>query len=146
MYFENVKNLEELKKEYKKLAMKNHPDRGGSVEKMVEINTEYDKAFQKITNNTEEKIENNFKNIINKIINYDINIEIIGTWIWLTGNTKKYKEEFKKLNFKWARKKEAWYYHEEEYNGRRYSKNNSLSDIRIKYGSVTIDNKKKVLA
>lgn len=43
-YFENIKNLEELRKEYKKLVKKNHPDMGGSEEEMKIINVEYEKA------------------------------------------------------------------------------------------------------
>ena len=37
-----VPSAEELKSLHKKLALKNHPDRGGSVEKMAEINAAYD--------------------------------------------------------------------------------------------------------
>lgn len=33
-YFTNCKTLEELRKEYKKLVKKNHPDMGGSEEEM----------------------------------------------------------------------------------------------------------------
>lgn len=44
-YFVNCKNLEELKKEFRRLAMIHHPDRGGDVETMKEINNEYDMMF-----------------------------------------------------------------------------------------------------
>ena len=44
-YFANCKNLEELKKEFRRLAMIHHPDRGGDVEVMKAINNEYDAAF-----------------------------------------------------------------------------------------------------
>ena len=44
-YFAQCKNLEELKKEFRRLAMIHHPDRGGDVETMKEINNEYDSAF-----------------------------------------------------------------------------------------------------
>lgn len=44
-YFTNCKNLEELKKEYRRLAMIHHPDRGGDVEIMKAINNEYDMMF-----------------------------------------------------------------------------------------------------
>lgn len=44
-YFVNCKNLEELKKEFRRLAMIHHPDRGGDVETMKEINNEYDAVF-----------------------------------------------------------------------------------------------------
>ncbi len=44
-YFAQCKNLEALKKEFRRLAMIHHPDRGGDVETMKEINNEYDAAF-----------------------------------------------------------------------------------------------------
>lgn len=43
--FENVKNLEELKAEYRRLAMIHHPDQGGSEEEMKRVNSEYDRLF-----------------------------------------------------------------------------------------------------
>ena len=39
-YFANIKNLDELKAQYRRLAMMYHPDRGGSVEIMQAINAE----------------------------------------------------------------------------------------------------------
>lgn len=44
-YFAQCKNLEELKKEFRRLAMIHHPDRGGDVETMKAINNEYDAVF-----------------------------------------------------------------------------------------------------
>lgn len=44
-YFKNIKNLEDLKNQYKKLLKANHPDNGGDVEAMKEINCEYDALF-----------------------------------------------------------------------------------------------------
>lgn len=44
-YFTNCKNLEELKKEFRRLAMIHHPDRGGGGEAMKAINNEYDIMF-----------------------------------------------------------------------------------------------------
>lgn len=44
-YFANCTTLDELKKEYRRLAMANHPDRGGDEATMKAINAEYDEAF-----------------------------------------------------------------------------------------------------
>lgn len=45
-YFKNVKSYKELKETYRDLLKKNHPDNGGNLETMQEINQEYDIAFR----------------------------------------------------------------------------------------------------
>lgn len=47
-YFAAINNLEELKREYKRLAMQHHPDRGGDTATMQAINAEYDAAFSRL--------------------------------------------------------------------------------------------------
>lgn len=49
-YIKNVETLEELKKAYKKLALKLHTDCGGSNEEMAQLNNEYDELFIKLKN------------------------------------------------------------------------------------------------
>lgn len=44
-YFTNCGSLEELKAEFRRLAMIHHPDRGGDAEAMKAINNEYDIIF-----------------------------------------------------------------------------------------------------
>lgn len=36
-------------------------------------------------------------------------IELIGTWLWVSGNTKENKEELKAMRFKWSHNRIAWY-------------------------------------
>lgn len=150
-YFNNPQTLEELKKQYKKLAMQHHPDVGGSVEKMQEINAEYDKLFAALKNirrtadgktytsqteNTESA--NDFKKIINKLINLKgINIEICGSWLWVTGDTYRHRNTLKSLKFRFSKSKTAWYFHNEEYR-KNHGKVYSLDEIRDLYGSETI--------
>jgi hypothetical protein len=45
-YFNHTETMEELKAEYRRLALENHPDRGGNVEVMQEINAEFDLAYR----------------------------------------------------------------------------------------------------
>ena len=44
-YFIECKTLDELKKEYRRLAMIHHPDVGGTVEAMQAINAEFEALF-----------------------------------------------------------------------------------------------------
>lgn len=44
-YFTICKTLDELKKEYRRLAMIHHPDVGGDTATMQAINAEYDAVF-----------------------------------------------------------------------------------------------------
>lgn len=146
------RTLEELKKQYRTLAMKHHPDCGGSTADMQSINAEYDVLFAKLkdihtaadgstyTATTTETSEQ-FKNIINRLIVLEgINIEIIGSWVWVTGNTYNYKEQIKAIGFRWANSKKAWYYHTDEYR-KTSRKTFTLEQIRELYGSQTITNK-----
>lgn len=67
-YFKNVKDLKDLKKQFKKLAMEYHPDRpNGNAEIMKIVNNEYDELFpiyknkESIkTNETAESTRNEF--------------------------------------------------------------------------------------
>lgn len=45
-YFKSVKSYDNLKNQYKKLLKENHPDNGGDLEVMKEINVQYDALFQ----------------------------------------------------------------------------------------------------
>ena len=147
------KSLEELKKAYRTLAMRNHPDiKGGSVQAMQEINNEYDELFEVLkdrhktatgtkytsTVKTTETPEQ-FKEIINKIIGLDgIDIEIIGSWIWVTGNTYPCKEVLKSLNFKWGSAKKAWYWHNDDYK-KRSKKHFDLDELRNMYDTTAVE-------
>ena len=44
-YLKNIQTLEELKKAYHAWALKLHPDRGGDVEEMKILNSEYDELL-----------------------------------------------------------------------------------------------------
>lgn len=150
-WFNNPSTLEELKQQYKKLALKHHPDLGGNTTDMQEINNEYDLLFARLKNihttaegktytaSTETtETPDEFKNIINALINLEgINIELCGSWLWITGNTKEHKEVLKSLHFRWSKSKLAWYYHTADYK-KSSKKTYSLDEIRDLYGSETI--------
>ncbi|MBV4416990.1 J domain-containing protein [Clostridium tyrobutyricum] len=145
-YFENIKTVEELKEKYRKLALKYHPDMGGTNEEMSEINNQYDVLFKKLKEgNQESPVDDGFREVINKIINLNVKIEICGSWIWVSGDTKPYRKELKLSGLWWANKKKMWYWHSKEDRKKRRS-NMSMQEIREKYGTKTVNNAMKVIA
>lgn len=155
-YFKNISTLEELRRQYKDLLKKFHPDNGGSEEITKAINAEYDQLFKvlkdrhesKATDSTSKQSDYNanmydwendksLREMLEKIINFDgIEIEIIGQWIWCF-NSKEYRKELKELGFKYAPKKYAWYFHTETFRKKSH-KTVSLNDMRSYYGSTRV--------
>ena len=145
-FFKDVKTVEELKAQYKKLAFEHHPDRGGKVEDMQRINAEYDGLLKTVGNVHQTKdgktytkerradIPDRFKEIINAIINFNCRIEICGSWIWVF-NAYAYREQLKALGFFWANSKKAWAWTEEPTESRFHY---SLDQIRRMHGSEVI--------
>lgn len=56
-HFKNILSLEDLKKQFRNLAMQHHPDKGGDIEIMKQVNNEYDLLFP--IWKTRNKIETN---------------------------------------------------------------------------------------
>jgi curved DNA-binding protein CbpA len=157
-YFRNVNTLEELRKQYKELLKKFHPDNpAGSTAATQEINSEYDELFKVLKDKHESKSADNEKKsayedmkynfeedeklreVLQNIISFTgINIEIIGCWIWVDGNTYAYRTKLKELGFKWAREKKKWYFHTESFRKRSHRKL-SIDDIRNYYGSTEVE-------
>lgn len=143
-YFINVNTLEELKKEYRKLAFGLHPDRnnGNDAEFKLMVN-EYDDLFKKLqstTKNTYEASENinNYKDIINELLKMEgIEIEIVGYYIYLSGNTYQNKEKIKSLKFLWSSKHKKWYYNGNTKKSKSHSKL-TYDDIKNKYGCTAL--------
>ena len=66
-----------------------------------------------------------------------VNIEVVGSWIWVDGNTFPYKEELKKLGFKWSKNRKKWHFSTEP-SGKWHKKKMSFEDIQRKYGSEKV--------
>lgn len=144
MYFTNVTTIEELKKQYRKLAKQYHPDITGDNEPMKVINNEYEFLFSKLSNsntNNTSHVDDGFRDIIDQLIQFNIDIEICGSWIWLSGNTYSIKEQLKTLGFSWAAQKKQWYWKPADYI-RKGKKSMSMDWIRDHYGSEKIETNK----
>ncbi|GJI56947.1 hypothetical protein HEMROJRC1_20590 [Rodentibacter sp. JRC1] len=139
---------DQLSKAYKKMAVKYHPDRNlAGVEMMKIINSAYE--FLKGLNleeikHTDEKNSYDYSEdlevVISEILKMQgVEIEICGNWIWLSGNTKEYKDKIKSLGCFWASQKKKWYYRPAEYKSFNRSSWN-MEAIRAKYGSSKVKN------
>lgn len=66
-----------------------------------------------------------------------ITAELVGSWIWLAGETKKHAPELKKMGCKWAPKKLKWSFHF----GPSYykkGKERDYEEIKAKYGAISL--------
>ncbi len=150
-YFKDCRTLDEVKAMYKQLAKQYHPDCGGDTETMQAINSEYAFACAKILKgenlsqeDTNEgiRLSEEYRAVIEQLMPLTgILIEVVGNWIWVTGNTKPVKQQLKEAGLFFASKKVAWYYRAEEFKTTGSKK--SLDEIRAKYGSETVTSYKQ---
>ena len=66
-----------------------------------------------------------------------VTAELVGSWIWLAGETKKHAPELKKMGCKWAPKKLKWSFHF----GPSYykkGKERDYEEIKAKYGAISL--------
>ncbi|MFC6166867.1 molecular chaperone DnaJ [Acinetobacter terrestris] len=161
-HFSSVTSLDELKLQYKKLAFKNHPDRGGKTEVMQEINSEYEQLLNRIINEASKdqyqdssengrgfwssrsehsEVEKKVKQAIDAIINLDdLDIEIIGVWVWVSGDTKQHKDKLKEAGFVWNRVQCKWVFIGKKSNGRGRM---TLDQMRELHGSQKVKKTRK---
>ena len=147
MYFNHCRTLDELKKEYRRLAALHHPDHGGDNATMAAINNEYQTRFEVLKkqhnasadehHQTTEAPEE-FINIINALCKIPgLIVELCGCWLWISGDTRPHKEELKAAGCRWSSSKKMWYWRHQE-DGAYWSRGKkSMGEIRMKYGSQT---------
>lgn len=150
-YFKNCKTVEDVKRTYRDLAKKLHPDCGGDAEEFKRMSAEYQTAFNRLKNIHESRKEEQetytketaetpeqFAEIINAIIHLDgIKIEIIGSWVWISGNTFIHKDTLKGAGFVWSKSKKAWYNAGEKLSGKRRGRY-SMNGLRMKWGTQEV--------
>ncbi len=96
----------------------------------------------KIYFSNDTKFDIELEKVISQILHYEnITIEVVGSWIWISGDTKPIKDKLKDLNFRWAIKKKMWYYGEKIRNG---GNTKSMDDIKSKYGCTIVNGKVKM--
>jgi curved DNA-binding protein CbpA len=144
LYFAGLTSAQEIRSRYKDLAKQYHPDKGGCVETMAAINNQYERVIVGCYQEAEDNFDlGSFvrveREIMAKTVKVsaltNVEVELCGSWIWITGNTWEVREFLKSEGFKWANKKKAWYWHNEPMVAKPYRGKMSLDEIRQKHGS-----------
>ena len=146
--FENIHTLDDLKRAYHALCKELHPDCGGTDEAMTALNLEYAAMLKKVMHgdfSTEaEASELLYRDKIAAIAHLDgLELEIIGKWLWVAGNTYAHREALKREGFCFAPVKKLWFCHRNdgralEYKIRTRGEAHDINDIRQKYGSEKV--------
>ncbi len=135
-------DIGDVKKQYKKLAFKHHPDVGGSVEAMQAVNSEYEQAIEYLKTLTGKKysVDFDYMDIIEKLIKLNlqkVEIEICGWFVYVSGNTKPYKDVLKKAGLSWHSKRVLWYWKPSWY-VKKDSRIWNMNEIRETFGSRVV--------
>lgn len=141
-----IQTVDELKKQYYKLAKQYHPDGGGSKEEFQALSNEYEKLLHRLLSgaglSNEERsnelaLDENLRKAYFAIMHLPgIIVELAGKWLWVSGATYPIRKELKEAGFYFAPKKKLWYYKGVDSSGRG---NYTIDEIRQKYGSQRLD-------
>jgi hypothetical protein len=151
-YFDEstIKTLDDLKKQYYKLSMLHHPDRPtGNTQAFQDLQNEYEKLIKQVLKGSnlsqteqenELQIDEALRAALESIMHLNVKIEIIGKWIWVSGDTYPVKDTLKAANFTFIKKAGApyWIFKGEESKGRGKL---SIEEIRKLYGSKEVKRK-----
>jgi len=153
-YFDRLKSVgvEAVKIEYRTLAKRWHPDRpNGDTATMQKINAQYHEALKALDQSTSRGSDGGQhtyhysaqteQSVMDKLaellrIRGKFEIMMIGTWLWVAGDTKPIKEELKKAGCQWHSKRQCWYWRPES--SRHYGKSSSggLEHLAAQYGAT----------
>lgn len=136
--------FEDIKSAYRRACSMYHPDRNpAGLEMMKLVNAAYQALSDYVAGSDEDvdyMKENNLgdelNNALNAIIGLGLDIEICGSWIWVSGDTKPHREILKSAGYRWAPKKLMWSF----CGGERTTSRGkfSMDDIRLRHGSVNV--------
>jgi hypothetical protein len=113
-YFGEIDTMAGLKEAYRRQVKVLHPDLGGSEQEMKNLNAEYEAASKRILagEGDTENWDDGFLDAIFPVAAIkELVIEVCGSWVWISGETRKYKDLLKDTGFRWAPKKKMWYWH-----------------------------------
>ena len=142
-WFSTCRTIDDAKKLFRSLAKQYHPDITGedTTAIMQQINAEFDEICRILQSGAETATQTNaaadYRNIVVELLKIrDITIELVGSWIWISGNTKQNKDALKALGARWSSGKKAWYIKPNTCVGYRRGTGGNLQHLRDKYGCM----------
>jgi len=155
-YFSGKTQVADIKKHYRDLAFIYHPDLHqdrfdyyNAI--MTAVNAEYLEALARADRQTSvdengkehtyyysQKVEQAIIDKIDELVKLrmvDVEIWLVGTWVWVDGNTRPYKDQLGKngLKLSWHSKRKMWYFKQSPY--RTTYSNQSFGSLKAKYGA-----------
>ena len=137
-------DFEGIKLAYRKACSKYHPDRNpAGLEMMKLINAAYQALSDYVAGMVQDDVASEEVDLseelnaaLNAVIGLGLTIEICGSWIWVSGDTKPHREILKSSGYRWAPKKLMWSF----CGGERTTSRGkfSMDDIRSRHGSVAV--------
>ncbi len=135
-----------LKTAYREASKKYHPDvNPDGLELMKLINAAHEFLKKHINKwsfhqaNEDTPIDEILQAILDKIKHFPgISLEICGTWLWVSGDTKPVKDQLKEAGLYYAPKKHMWYWRPVGYK-KRGKEVYSIDEIREKYGTDEVE-------
>lgn len=134
----------DVKLAYRKACSHYHPDRNpAGLEMMKLINAAWsalsDYVEGSVKDDSAESINlgEEMNAALNAIIHLGLTIEICGSWIWVSGDTREHKELLKASGYRWAPKKLMWHWRPAE--SKSWSRGKyTIDEIRLRHGSVNV--------
>lgn len=156
-YFDDINSFMDLKKKYKELCFKLHPDLGGKKEDFQEMVNEYEGIFEywkNNNNNTQEKKYHtsesvkDYREIVEKLLKLGLEFDVVNNWIWIVANKDTYpvRDKISALGFIYSKAKRKFW---KDLSGavtektRGYKSKKKYSDITSKYGCQSFKGKKE---
>ena len=151
-WFAGCGTVDAIKARYRALAKQYHPDvthDPGTTATMADINVQYKQALaacdgqtyrgaddQEHTYHYNAATEEALAQVIIALLRLhmpDVRIVLIGSWIWVIGDTRPHKDSLKQLGLFWNPRRGAWSYHVGAWHGRPSP--HSLAGLAAEYGA-----------
>lgn len=140
-YFNNDKDL---KKQYREWVKKLHPDHGGDENAFKEMYSEYEEiqlnGFKKEAATNDIELSPELMEALKAVIHLEgLEIELVGSWIWISGDTYHSKEILKAAHYKWNNKRKRWFFATSKASGafkgdfEELKKHHGYKEIKTKY-------------